>query len=54
MISGDGINCVLTKFCAAGIKPEILLANNKYTAHHFPEVVMIGMTRKMKKKYLGE
>ncbi|MCX6239156.1 MAG: M23 family metallopeptidase [Bacteroidia bacterium] len=45
---------VLTKFCVSSIKPEILLPNTKYTARHFPEVVMIGMSRKMKKKYLGE
>jgi len=46
--------CVLTKFCTSGIKPEILLPNNNYTAHHFPEVVTIGMSRKMKKKYITE
>ena len=54
MISGNEINCVLTKFCASGIKPEILLANNKYIAHHFPEVITKEMSRRMKKKYLGE
>lgn len=46
--------CALMKFCVSSIKPEILLPNNKYVARHYPEVVTIGMSRKMKKKYLGE
>jgi hypothetical protein len=46
--------CALMKFCVSSIKPEILLPNNKYVARHYPEVVTIGMSRRMKKKYLGE
>jgi len=53
-IKNNETDFVLPKFCASGIKPEILLPDNKYAAHHFPEVVTIGMSRKMKKKYLGE
>jgi len=43
-----------TKFCASSVKPEILLPDNKYVAHHFPEVITKEMSRRMKKKYLGE
>ena len=46
--------CILTKFCASGVKPEILLPNNNYTVHHYPEVITLGMSRKMKKKFLRE
>jgi len=53
-IDGSEMNCVLTKFCVLSIKPEILLPNNKYVAHHFSEVITKEMSRKMKKKFLGE
>jgi len=44
----------LTKFCVSSVTPEILLPDNKYVAKHFPEVITKEMSRKRKKKYLGE